>query len=165
MRGLPSWQRETRRPNGNHRGEDGRRLGNRKIPAGISSLPHPLEQLSSLLFEIECSCISGENLPAEVAARVRPTAVPGPGVGNHKQPPSWLTSACSESRDAQVPVQTETPASSFPLSTPLLSTPNSLHHTTPTSISACYPIDCFKNQLCLLWVSGPACQATGGCTD
>lgn len=131
MRSLPGWQRETRGPNGNNRGEDGRRLGNRKIPTGISLLPRPLEQLSSLLFEIECSCISGENPPAEVAARVRPTAVPGPGMGNHKQPPTWLTSACSENRDAQVPVQTETPASSFPLSTPMLSTPNSVHHTPP----------------------------------
>ena len=165
MRSLPGWQRETRGPNGNNSGEDRRRLGNRKIPTGISLLPRPLEQLSSLLFEIECSCISGENPPAEVAARVRPTAVPGPGMGTHKQPPTWLTSACSENWDAQVPVQTKTPASSFPLSTPMLSTPNSVHHTPPTSISACDPIDCFKNQLCLLWVSGPACQATGGCTD
>lgn len=48
-----------------HRSEGGRELGGRKVPVGTSLPLHPLKQLSSLLFEIECSHISGENLPAE----------------------------------------------------------------------------------------------------
>ena len=150
------------------RSEGGRELGNRKIPIGISLPSHPLKQLSSLLFEIKCSRISSENLPAGLATRVGATAVPDRGAGNQEQASAWLTSAFSEDQGRGWG-RTRCPASSadrfpFPFSAPVLST---LVHCPPhpVSILACDHIDRFKRQLSLLRVSGPAYQAMVGCTN
>lgn len=149
-----------------NRSEDGRELENRKIPIGISLPSHPLKQLSSLLFEINCSRISSENLPAEVATRAGATEVPDRGVGDQEQSSTWLTSVFSEDQGRGWG-RTRCLASSadrfpFPFSAPELS---SLVHCPPISILACDHIDRFEHQLSLLRVSGPAYQAMVGCTN
>lgn len=149
-----------------NRSEDGRELENRKIPIGISLPFHPLKQLTSLLFEIKCSRISRENLPAEVSTRVGATAVPDRGVGNQEQASTWLRSVFSEDQGRGWG-RTRCPASSadrfpFPFSAPELST---LVHCPPISILASDHIDHFEHQLSLLRVSGPAYQAMVACTN
>lgn len=113
-------------------GGGGRERGDREIPAGTSLPAQPLEQVSSLLFEINCHHHSGDHLSREVAAREGgyrcQAQVQGWETGNW--PPRGST-FCSlrlgdgdgQEENAQFPVQTL----SLPFSTPNTGHPGPPH--------------------------------------
>lgn len=108
-----------------------------------------LKQLSALWVEIQCHCHTQWQLPRRDSAR----AWLGPHVGHREAP-----------RGGGGEGRRKPPAPGLGRLA-FLRHPVPGRSTSPLSTLACGDSDGLKNQLQLLRVSGPACQAMVGCTN